>query len=78
MCVPSRNARFPLNWKLLVKEHIANVCTPLDVLGFIGSKICCVWKFIWVFESLQTSLLCILGELAGEGLWMMALVTGDK
>ena len=59
--------RFPVNWRLLVKEPFANIGIPLDVSGFCCFNDFCVYKKIWVLGSLQTILLCIMGELAGEG-----------
>ena len=36
---------------------------------FVVSMIFAFWIFFWVFGSLQTSLLCIVGELAWDQLW---------
>ena len=56
----------------MVKERIANIGIPLDVLPF------CFLNFFLAFcffgGSLQTSLLCIVGELAGE--WSVAVAVG--
>ena len=57
--VQSRKTCFPEDWRLLVKERIANIGIPLDILGFLS--------FLWVFGSLRTSLLSIMGELSGGG-----------
>ena len=35
LCVPSRKTWFPVDWRLLVEEHIANIGIPLDVLKYI-------------------------------------------
>ena len=38
VCEPSRKTRFPLDWRLLVKEHITNIGIPLDIF-------CCCCNF---------------------------------
>ena len=58
---------------LLVEEHIANVGIPLDIFKFLSFHF-----FLWVFGSLQTSLLCIMGELAGEGSVALAVAVSDR
>ena len=68
---PVWKPRFPVDWRLLVEERIANNGIPLDVFC------CCrLDEFFFLvlkkkknqaFWSLQTSLLCIMGELAGGG-----------
>ena len=69
MCVPSqKKTRFPVYRRLLVEERIANIGIPLDVfVFFVVSMIFCILKNFLGFGSLQTSLLCKLGELAGGG-----------
>ena len=57
-----------MNWRLLVKERMANIGITLDVLNF----------FLCVFGCLQTSLLCIMGELAGGGSVAMAVGVSDR
>ena len=75
MCVfvTSRKTCFPVDWRLLVKEHIANIGILLDILcfGCFDDFLC--FDIFWVFGSLQTSLLCIMGELAGGGFLDMAV-----
>ena len=34
VCVPLRKTQFPLNWRLLGEEHIANIGIPLECFGF--------------------------------------------
>ena len=72
---------FPVDWRLLVKELIANIGIPLDLFGFWLFQwfVCSFNIFFLVLRSLQTSLLCIIGKLAGEGLrlWLLALVTSN-
>ena len=63
-----------MDWKLLVKERIYNIGTPLDVLGFC--RFVDVLRFESFFWSLRTSLLCIVGELAGGG--YLAVGVGDR
>ena len=52
LCVPSRKPRFPLDYRLLVKERIANIGIPLDFLGFGVSMISCV-SFLRTFSGLS-------------------------
>ena len=59
---------FLVDWRLLVKEHIANIGIPLDIFRIvIVFIIFCVLTFFWSFVSCWSSLLCIMGELAGGG-----------
>ena len=62
-----------MDWRPLVEERIANVGVPL-VLGYND-----FWRleFFHVLGSLQTSLLCIVGELAGEGSAAVAVGVSD-
>ena len=39
LCVPLRKTRFPVDWRLLVKECIANISVPLNVFGFFAGLI---------------------------------------
>ena len=55
MCVIVET-RFPVDLRLLVKQLIANIGILLDIFGVLP-----VW---WLFVSFQTSLLCIIRELA--------------
>ena len=36
--VPLWKTRFPVVWRLLVKERIANIGIPLDILGLLQFK----------------------------------------
>ena len=79
LCVPSAGNRNQEGWRLLVKELIAKITklrSPLLCFDlFLGfEKI-----FGLLVPSWQTSLLCIVRDLAGDGLWLwlLALVTGD-
>ena len=65
---------FPVDYRLLVKGRFAKIGIPLDVFGFGFLITFCVLKFS--FGSLQTSLLCILGELAGKGSVAVAVAVG--
>ena len=38
VCVQSRKPRFPVDWRLMDKEDIANIGIPLDILGFLLSQ----------------------------------------
>ena len=35
LCVPLRKTRFPVDWRLLAKDIIANIGVPLDVFVFL-------------------------------------------
>ena len=72
LSVPLRKPRFPVDWRLLVKESIANICIPLEIFGFLQFDFCLV---LW---SLQTSLLCMMGELAGVGYVAVAVGVSDR
>ena len=51
--------------RLLVKERITNIGIPLDVFGFFFPfNDFLHLDLLCIFRSLQTSLLCIVGELA--------------
>ena len=67
LSVPSQKTRFPVDWRLLVEERIANIGIPLDILGFCCFKDFLRLEIFWVFGFLRTSVLCIIGELAGGG-----------
>ena len=58
MSVPSVYDRNPESWKLLVKERIDNIGKLRTPFFWSVTK-------IFVFGYLQTSQLCIVGELAG-------------
>ena len=65
------NPRFPVNWRLLVKECITNFDIPLDVfLGKCRFNAFRVFFFLlfWFFGGFcASSLQCILGELSEGG-----------
>ena len=66
----------PVDWKLL-----ANIGIPLNVFVFLSFNDSLRYKiFPWVFGSLRSSLLCIIGELAGgvSVAVAVALVTSDR
>ena len=60
--------RFSVDCRLLVKESIANIGIPLDISVFLTCQ-CVFWRFDFFlgFCVLQTSLLCIEGEVSGVG-----------
>ena len=84
VCVsaPSRKTLFPVNWRLLIDECIANRGIPLNIFCFYCFNDFCVFlnTFSGIFGSLQTSLLSIVGALAGGGLGLClwALVKTDR
>ena len=57
----------------MFKERIANI----GLLGYAVSMILCALKN-QIFGSLQTSLLCIMGKLAGGGSMAVALGVSDR
>ena len=62
----------------MVEERIANIGIPLDIFFFLLFPcFFCVLKPIWVFGSLRTSLLCLIGELAGGGSVAVAVGVSD-
>ena len=69
--VPLPKPRFPADGRLPVKECIANIGIPLDFFGFF----CHFNDFCW---SLQTSLLCIIGELAEAGSVAVAVGVSER
>ena len=67
--VPLRKARFLVDWRLLVQECITYVGTPVERFRFFlfVSMLCFLLKKTLAGGSLQTSLVCIMGELAVGG-----------
>ena len=63
--VPSVDNRNRQSWRSLVKECIAHI-KQLRITFFWSVLMIFSFKYL-VFGSLQTSLLCIMGELAGGG-----------
>ena len=61
-----RKPQFPMDWTLLV-----------DVV-YAVSLTFCVFKLFLVSGSLQTSLLCIVGKLAGEGSLAVAVSVSER
>ena len=41
--------RFPVDWRLLVKERIANIGTPVDVFGFLLLQYFLMFRFFACF-----------------------------
>ena len=61
---PHLETPLPVDWRLLVKERIANIGIPLDISEFLPIRwYFAFWQFFLVFGSLQISLLCIVWEL---------------
>ena len=66
MDVPSFNDRNRESWRLLVKDCIANV-GKLRILFFVCGSFRLFFQYkLIVFGLSRTSLLCIVGELAGS------------
>ena len=66
-----------MDWTLLVEEYfliLANYETSFPLC--VKKKI--VFRFFRVLRSLITSLLCIMGELAGESFVALALGLSDR
>ena len=77
--VPSQKTRFPVDWRLLVEECIANSGIPLDIFrSFLFQWLFSFCIFLCFFGSLRTSLLCISGELEGGGSAAVAVVVSDR
>ena len=64
--VSSQNAHFRVLWRLSVQEHSPNMTQFSQKRAFL---------FFWDFKNARscTSLLSIVGELLGEGLWLWLL-----
>ena len=45
VCVPPRFIRFPVDWRLLVEDLIANIGIPLDMFGFLLRALIASWHF---------------------------------
>ena len=66
-----------MDCRLLVEESIANIGKLVETLVFF-LKIFNFLDFLCLFGSLQTSLLCILGELAWGGSVTVAVWVSDR
>ena len=67
-----------MDWRLLVKEHITYIGIPLEFFWlFLLNDFLC-FEIVMVFLSLQTSLLCIGGHLAGGGSLAGAVATSER
>ena len=66
-----------MDWTLLVKELNANVGIPLDVYA-ISNTFCVCNFFLLILASSQTSLLCIVCELARGGSVAVAVGVSDS
>ena len=80
--VPSWKPHFPVDWRIMVVERIANIGIPLAIFFFFRSYDFLHFRKILVLGSLQTSLLWIVlklagGEFCGPGCWRWCQVTGD-
>ena len=60
--VPLLKICFLVDWRLLVKEHIANIGIPLDIFRFM---LFLLFRFFCFNFGLQTIVMCGLEELAG-------------
>ena len=68
LSVPSQKTCFPVDWRILVKERIANIGILIEIVFLCRfDDFLCFDIFLrcWVFA---TSLLCIMWELARGGL----------
>ena len=75
--VPPRKTRFPMDWRLLAKKHIANISIPLDNFFFMFDDFC-VLNFHFVFAN--KPFVHNRGVISGTvcDLWLLALVTNDR
>ena len=64
-----------MDWRLLFAECIANIGTTLDFLFIFSVQ---QFEKFQVFRSLQTNLLCIMGELVGEGVVALTVGVSDR
>ena len=81
LSVPLRKTHFPVDWRLLVKERIAYIGMPKHNFSFFFPHFQDVWRlelFIFIFQSLRTSLRCIMGDLAGVGSVLVAVGISDR
>ena len=77
--VPLRKPRFLVDWRFLVKDHVVNICIPLDIFGFflfqwlLGLDSC----FGFVGPTVRTAG-DIRGRVCGCGCWWYWYLTGDR
>ena len=74
ICIVFANNQNQESWRLMVKEYIADIRKPFSFLFFFpifALKNMC-------FRSVQTSLLCIVGELGWLGSWLLLLGKGPE
>ena len=69
--------RFPVDWRLLVNKHSRKFGLPLKFWFCIFFPSFFI-MFLFVFWSLPTILLCIVGELAGGGSVAVAFGINDR
>ena len=67
-----------MDWNLLVQECIASIGIPLDIFGFFRLEDFLRYEMFSIFASLQISILCIMGELAGGGSVTVAVAVSDR
>ena len=77
-CSIIKETHFLVDLRLLVKEGIADIGIPLDTFGFLPFQWLSAFVFFWFLGSLQTSLLCIIGELAWVWGCCCWRYTGDR
>ena len=71
--------QFQVSWRALVEGRIATIFLPSHHFSFLYvSMIFCVSIFFWVFGPLETSLLCIMGELAEGGSVAVAVGVSER
>ena len=78
LCLPSWKTCFLVDWRLLVEERIANIGISQDIFGFLRFNFFLRLDIFWAFWSLQTSLLCIMVEVAGGGSVAVAIGVSDR
>ena len=74
-----RSVCFPLDWRFLVEEHIANICTPLEPLDFLAYQwFFGVFDIFLCFGLFEPAYCAYWGSLA-EGGWMdVAVGVSDR
>ena len=68
-------------WRLLVKEHIANMCIPLDIFGILYFQRFLafdIFSAFWLFVNQSYVHNLELSKGKGLWLWLLALVTSDR
>ena len=77
MCVIAETPQ-PSGLETMVKEHFADIETPLHIPCFCCFDDILILEFCWGFGFWRTSLLYIMGELAGGWSVVVAVDVSDR